>query len=184
MHRGPRAEMADYHGARVDGDRAKSPERRTIAGVSISHPHRLILPELKLAKEDLALYFQAIADWVVPHVQGRPLTLLHCPNGLAEPCVFLRHRKAWGPNALRRVRIREKTKVGEYLVADDLAGIVGLVQMGVVEIHTWNSVADDVERPNRIVWDLDPGPSVNGRRSRRQRGCFKRSCASSAWRHG
>jgi bifunctional non-homologous end joining protein LigD len=72
----------------------------------------------------------------------------------------MQHTRVWGPNVLRRVAIREKTKIGEYLVADDLAGVVGLMQMGVVEIHTWNSTADDVERPNRIVWDLDPGPDV------------------------
>jgi bifunctional non-homologous end joining protein LigD len=58
------------------------------------------------------------------------------------------------------VRIREKTKVGEYLVADSTEAVVSLAQMGIVEIHTWNSTDDDVERPNRIVWDLDPGPGV------------------------
>jgi bifunctional non-homologous end joining protein LigD len=61
------------------------------------------------------------------------------------------------------VRIREKTKVGEYLVADSIAGVVALAQMGVLEIHTWNSTTEAVERPNRIVWDLDPGPSVTWR---------------------
>jgi bifunctional non-homologous end joining protein LigD len=58
------------------------------------------------------------------------------------------------------VRIQEKTKVGEYLVADSISAVVALAQMGIVEIHTWNSTADDIERPNRIVWDLDPGPDV------------------------
>jgi bifunctional non-homologous end joining protein LigD len=136
-------------------------ERRIVAGVSLSHPDRVIYPGLGISKQDVARYFESIADWVVPHVRSRPLTLLHCPGGLAEPCRFLRHGKAWGPTALRRIRIREKTKVGEYLVADDLAAVVSLVQMGIVEIHTWNSVADDLERPNRIVWDLDPGPQVS-----------------------
>jgi bifunctional non-homologous end joining protein LigD len=59
------------------------------------------------------------------------------------------------------VRIPEKTKVGEYLVADSIEAVVSLAQMGIVEIHTWNSTADDIERPNRIVWDLDPGPQVS-----------------------
>jgi bifunctional non-homologous end joining protein LigD len=59
------------------------------------------------------------------------------------------------------VRIQEKTKVGEYLVADSIEAVVSLAQMGIVEIHTWNSIAGDVERPNRIVWDLDPGPQVS-----------------------
>ena len=58
------------------------------------------------------------------------------------------------------MRIQEKTKVGEYLVADSIEAVVSLAQMGIVEIHTWNSTAEDIERPNRIVWDLDPGPQV------------------------
>jgi bifunctional non-homologous end joining protein LigD len=72
----------------------------------------------------------------------------------------MKHSKVWAPKALRRVRIKEKTKLGEYLIADDISGIVGLAQMGVLEIHTWNSVFEDVERPNRLVFDLDPGDDV------------------------
>jgi bifunctional non-homologous end joining protein LigD len=134
-----------------------------VAGVRISHPDRIIYPDLHVSKLELAKYYEAIGDWIVPHVAGRPLTLCHCPNGLLGSCAFMRHRKAWGPQVLRRVQIREKTKVGEYLVADDLAAVIGLVQMGVVEIHTWNSTMKDVERPDRIIWDLDPGPAVGWR---------------------
>ena len=137
-----------------------TPEAPSLAGVRISHPDRIIYPDLGISKLDLARYYDAIAEWIVPHVAGRPLTLCHCPNGLLGRCAFMRHRKAWGPDVLRRVQIREKTKIGEYLVADDAAAVVGLVQMGIVEIHTWNSNARDVERPDRIIWDLDPGPDV------------------------
>lgn len=132
----------------------------TVAGVQISHPDRLIYPDLGISKIELARYFERIGDWILPHVAGRPLTLVHCPDGLAAPCLFLKHAKAWGPNALRRVSIQEKTKVGEYLVADSIEAVVSLAQMGIVEIHTWNSTAEDIERPNRLVWDLDPGPEV------------------------
>lgn len=132
----------------------------TVAGVRISHPDRVIYPDLEVSKIEFARYFERIADWIVPHVAGRPLTLVHCPAGIAAPCHFLKHAKAWGPSALRRVRIQEKTKIGEYLVADSIEAVVSLAQMGIVEIHTWNSTADDIERPNRIVWDLDPGPKV------------------------
>ena len=114
-----------------------------------------------MSKIEFARYFERIADWIVPHVAGRPLTLVHCPAGIAAPCNFLKHAKAWGPSALRRVQIQEKTKIGEYLVADSIEAVVSLAQMGIVEIHTWNSTADDIERPNRIVWDLDPGPEVS-----------------------
>jgi bifunctional non-homologous end joining protein LigD len=139
----------------------KSDSSPTVAGVRISHPDRLIYPDLGISKIQLARYYERIADWIVPHVAGRPLTLVHCPAGIAAPCNFLKHARAWGPSALRRVRIQEKTKVGEYLVADSIEAVVSLAQMGVVEIHTWNSTADDIERPNRVVWDLDPGPAVS-----------------------
>lgn len=131
-----------------------------VSGIAISHPDRIIYPEPRVTKIDLAHFYEAIGGWIVPHVKGRPLTLVHCPNGLLDECRYMRHGKQWGPTALRRVNIREKTKVGEYLVADDLAGVIALIQMGIVEIHTWNSTDRDIERPNRIIWDFDPGPEV------------------------
>lgn len=132
----------------------------SVAGIRISHPDRLIYPDLRISKIQLAQYYEAIARWIVPHVAGRPLTLVHCPAGLAAPCNYLKHAKAWGPSALRRVRIQEKTKIGEYLVADSIEAVVSLAQMGIVEIHTWNATTGDLEKPNRLVWDLDPGPAV------------------------
>jgi bifunctional non-homologous end joining protein LigD len=140
--------------------RSNADSGSTVAGLRISHPDRLIYPDLGISKIQLARYYEDIAEWIVPHVAGRPLTLVHCPAGLASPCIYLKHAKAWGPSALRRVKIQEKTKVGEYLVADSIEAVVSLAQMGIVEIHTWNSTMEDIERPNRIVWDLDPGPSV------------------------
>jgi len=75
----------------------------------------------------------------------------------------MKHSKVWAPKALRRVRIKEKTKLGEYLIADDISGVVSLAQMDILEIHTWNSTFKDIERPNRLVFDLDPGDDVDWR---------------------
>ena len=136
-------------------------DRPVVAGVPISNADRVIYPELGVTKLDVARYYDAIGDWMVKHVAGRPLTLVHCPKGMAGPCAFMRHTRVWGPDVLRRVRIQEKTKVGEYLVADRKPSLVGLAQMGVLEIHTWNSTIDDIERPDRIVIDLDPGKKVS-----------------------
>lgn len=135
-------------------------ERPLVRGIGISHPGRVVFPDAGLTKLDIARYYDSIAAWIVPHVAGRPLTLVHCPDGLNGSCHYLRHAKAWGPPALRRVRIREKTKVGEYLVADSAEAVVSLAQMGVLEIHTWNSTTERLEQPDRIIWDLDPGPEV------------------------
>ena len=132
----------------------------TRASVRLTHADRVLFPKLGTTKLDLARYYVSIADHIVPHLRGRPLTLVRCPDGPGRGCVYLRHSKVWGPAALRRVRIQEKTKIGEYLVADDIAAVVALVQLSILEIHTWNSDADDVERPNRIVLDLDPDDAV------------------------
>ena len=135
-------------------------EKPEICGIPISHPDRIVYPDPPLTKFDIAKYYESIADWIVPHVTGRPLTLVRCPEGITSECFFMKHSKVWAPAPLRRVRIQEKTKVGEYLIADDLAGVIGLVQMGILEIHTWNSTFENVERPNRLVFDLDPGENV------------------------
>ena len=137
-----------------------TPAGDVVAGVRISHADRLIYPDAGITKIDLARYYESIADWIVPHLKGRPLTLVRCPEGMRGDCFYMKHSKVWAPGPLRRVRIQEKKKLGEYLIADDLAGAVGLVQMGVLEIHTWNSDFARVEQPNRLVLDLDPGDEV------------------------
>jgi len=133
---------------------------RAVAGVRLTHPDRVLWPELGFTKLDLARFYEAIADWMVPHVAGRPLTLVRCPAGVGASCFYMKHSTVWAPEGLRRVRIPEKKKIGEYLIADSLPALIGLVQMDVLEIHTWNSTIDHVEQPNRIVLDLDPGPEV------------------------
>jgi bifunctional non-homologous end joining protein LigD len=146
--------------------RAAPGPRTEVCGVSISHPDRRVYPSLGVTKLDLARYYEAIAKWMLPHVVDRPLTLVRCPGGApahegdASDCFYMKHSKLWAPEPLRRVRIREKTKVGEYLVADTAAALVGLVQMGILEVHTWNSTCADLERPNRVVLDIDPGDRV------------------------
>jgi bifunctional non-homologous end joining protein LigD len=117
-------------------------------------------PDLGLTKADVARYYDEVADAMVPHLRGRPLTLFHCPEGLGGACRFMKHSKQWAPAAVRRVRIQEKTKLGEYLVADDRAALLSIVQMDVLELHTWNATTEALEEPDRIVLDLDPGPEV------------------------
>ena len=136
-----------------------------VGGISVSHPERVIYADLGITKLDIARYYDALAERMLPHVRGRPLTLLRCAGAIDSAadkggCVMLRHGKAWGPTAIRRVQIRELHKTGEYLVADTRDALVGLAQMGVVEIHTWNARAEAPYEHDRIVVDLDPGPAV------------------------
>ena len=132
----------------------------TVAGARLTHPDRVLWPELGFTKLDLARFYETIADRILPHVQRRPLTLVRCPGGVGTPCFYMKHSPAWAADGLQRVRIREKKKIGEYLIVDSLTALIGLVQMDVLEIHTWNSTIEHVEEPDRLVLDLDPGPEV------------------------
>ena len=146
---------------------AKFLPRLDVAGISISHPDRVLFPSAGITKFGLAQYYESIADWILPHLIDRPLTIVRCPAGVPPTgarkgvdCFYMKHAKVWGPAPIRRERIREQTKTGEYLIVDTLPALVGLVQIGVLEVHTWNSQFARVERPDRIVIDLDPGSDV------------------------
>ena len=132
----------------------------TVAGVRLTHADRILYPRLGTTKLDLARFYESIAEWILPHLEGRPTTLVRCPEGVDKTCFYQKHTGYWAPESLRRVKIQEKRKVGEYLIVDSLASLVGLVQIGILEIHTWNSVVDRLEQPDRVVFDLDPGPGV------------------------
>jgi len=152
--------------SKVENDRKQpaappaAPGDPTVAGVRLTHADRVLYPQLGTTKLDLARFYESIADWIIPHLKDRPTTLVRCPEGVDKACFYQKHTGYWAPESLRRVRIQEKRKVGEYLVVDSLASLIGLVQIGILEIHTWNSVVARLEQPDRVVFDLDPGPGV------------------------
>ncbi len=132
-----------------------------VAGVRLTHADRVLYPPQGTTKLDLARYYESIADWILPHLVDRPTTLVRCPDGAHKQCFYQKHVGYWAPEEIRRVKIRERTKTGDYLVVDSLPALIGLVQIGILEIHTWNSVVSDLEHPDRIVIDLDPAPDVD-----------------------
>ena len=139
----------------------RSGGRVAVEGVAISHPERIVFDDIGATKLDVARYYAAVARWMLPHVVGRPLTLLRCEkpvDPLADKGVVMRHSRAWGPAPLRIVAIQEKRKLGQYLIVDGAPSLVALAQMNVIEIHTWNGRADAPYRHGRVVIDLDPGP--------------------------
>jgi bifunctional non-homologous end joining protein LigD len=149
---------------REKAEPAPAPRRKdapaVVEGVRLTHPDRVLYPELGTTKQDLAAFYVSIAEWILPHLVDRPTTLVRCPDGLAGQCFYQKHTGTWAPPSLRRVQIQEKRKIGEYLVVDDLPGLVGLVQIGILEIHTWNSQVAHLEQPDRLVFDLDPAEDV------------------------
>jgi bifunctional non-homologous end joining protein LigD len=129
----------------------------TVAGVRISHPDRFVYPEQGITKQDLAEYYEAVAEWILPHLVDRPLTLVRCPKGRTGQCFYQKHLTGALPESVRGVMIEEKDVREEYMVIDDLPGLLSLVQMGVLEIHPWPARADKIKSPDRLVFDLDPG---------------------------
>src|SRR3546814_5414974 len=97
----------------------------------------------------LAEYYDTIADWVLPHVVERPLSLVRCPSGQDKQCFFQRHAGAGVPDTILEVPVQEKRQRRNYLMIRDLAGLISLVQIGVLELHPWGSRADDVDQIGR-----------------------------------
>jgi bifunctional non-homologous end joining protein LigD len=135
-------------------------EGAVVAGVRLTNPDRVLYPEHGITKLQLAEFYEQIADWIFPYVVGRPLTLVRCPEGYTGECFFQKHLTGSLPDAIRGVTVPVKGKREEYVAVDDIAGIVALVQMGVLEIHPWPAREDQLERPDQIVFDLDPGDEV------------------------
>jgi bifunctional non-homologous end joining protein LigD len=131
-----------------------------LAGVRLTSPDKVLYPEQGITKRDLAEYAIAVADWMLPHVARRPITLVRCPTGRQKKCFYQRHAGSGVPSELSEVEISGFEESGAYLYITDVKGLVALVQMGVLEIHPWNARADRPERPDRVVFDLDPGEGL------------------------
>jgi bifunctional non-homologous end joining protein LigD len=136
---------------------AKTPE---IAGIRLTNPEKVLYPEDGITKLDLARYYESIADWILPHVAGRPLTIVRCPEGYHKPCFYQKHFNDTVAKDVRSLMIKEGGKKAPYLMIDDLSGLIALAQMGVLELHVWGSLAARLEYPDRMVFDLDPDESL------------------------
>jgi bifunctional non-homologous end joining protein LigD len=131
-----------------------------VAGVELTHPDKILYPDPGIRKQTLALFYESIADAILPHLEGRLLTLVRCPEGAGRPCFFVKHPPASRAAHIRTVRIREKAKLDSAFFIDSLPGLISLVQMDALEIHTWNSRVEELESPDRVVFDFDPAPDV------------------------
>jgi bifunctional non-homologous end joining protein LigD len=128
--------------------------------VRVTNPDKVLYPEAGIRKGELFDYYTMVAERMLPHVANRPLVLVRCPNGHTQHCFFQKHPGKGTPDTLRSIEIVESDGPAEYSVLDDLDGLLALPQLGALEIHTWGSRADDPERPDILVFDLDPDPAV------------------------
>ena len=131
-----------------------------VAGMKLTSPRRVLFDELGLTKEALARYYESVAEWMLPDLRDRPLSLVRCPQGPGEGCFYQKHiDRAWSAE-IGRMAVPEAEGEGIYAVANSAPAVVALVQKGVIELHVGGSTARDLARPDRMVFDLDPDPLV------------------------
>ncbi|MEH3035510.1 MAG: DNA ligase D [Sphingomonas adhaesiva] len=139
-----------------------APAPPPVTTVKVSSPDRLIFPESKVTKGDLADYYARIAPAMLPWVAHRPVSLVRCPQGRAKQCFFQKHDAGSFGEQVHKVPIREKDgSTEDYLYVDSAEGLVACVQMGTIEFHGWGSLVADVEKPDRLVFDLDPDEGLD-----------------------
>ena len=139
---------------------AAAREEIEIAGVRLTSPDKVLYPEQGTTKRDLAEYYLAVADHILPHVARRPITLVRCPTGRQKKCFYQRHAGSGVPAELGEVEISGFEESGAYLFIKDVKGLIAMVQMGVLEMHPWGARIDRPERAERMIFDLDPGEGL------------------------
>ena len=131
--------------------------RDTFAGVKLSSPQKVLFAEQGVTKADLAAHYERVAERILPHVSRRLLSLVRCPEGEGGQCFFQKHDSRGFPDELKRMEIAESDgKRDNYLYAEDISALIAGVQMGTLEFHIWGSRIKDIEKPDRLVFDLDP----------------------------
>ena len=144
--------------------RKQTSELATFAslGARITNPDRIIFPGDEISKGQLADYYAAIAAPIMVDAANRPLTLIRCPQGRAKKCFFQKHDTGSMGDFVHHVPITEKDGLTEdYLYVDRVEGLLDCVQMGTIEFHGWGSRIDRIEKPDRMVFDLDPDEGLD-----------------------
>jgi DNA ligase D len=148
------------------GPSEAAPVRRLIsdadlASVTITNPKRRLFGRSGATKLDVAVYYAAVGDVMLPHLLGRPVSLVRCPTGRPEDCFFQRHAFTGMPASVATFPSRNSEgETRTYLAIEDARGYLALAQFGVVEFHTWGALRRRLEKPDRVVFDLDPGEGV------------------------
>lgn len=164
-----RAAVYDRGASEARSPASATPPKKTpglkLLNVAISNPDKILYPNDNLTKRHLVEYWAAVADFAMPEIQGRPLSLVRCPSGIGsgknrKPCFFQKDHPNELGQGLTRVEIIHDEGPKNYAVVTAPAGLVELAQLGALEFHPWGAKSDRPERPDRIIIDLDPGPDV------------------------
>lgn len=140
--------------------RSGKKDKLEIEGISISNPQRLVYPDLGITKQDVAEYYLKVASVLLPHVAGRPISMIRCPEGTAEDCFFQRHLSGANIPHIYETGIKVTGRKDGYVMIKDKAGLISLTQWGVIELHPWGCMASTPDMPDRLIFDLDPDPGL------------------------
>lgn len=124
--------------------------------VSLTHPDRVLWPGEGLTKRDLAEYWQAMAGLALPHIAGRALALVRCPDGIDGEQFFQKKASPGFPKQIADLKLKKE----RVLAVEDEEGLRALAQMSAIEIHPWGSTLDDIEHPDRLIFDFDPDTGI------------------------
>jgi bifunctional non-homologous end joining protein LigD len=139
---------------------ARAANSLVIEGIAITHPDRVISEAGQVTKGELAEYHAAVAPYMLPRLVRHPLSLLRCPSGIGNQCFYQRNPgKGLGAD-VKPFKFKHKGKNYEYLYIEDAKGLLEIIQMGAIEIHPWGASVDNIDHPDRMIFDLDPAPDV------------------------
>jgi len=152
----------DKQAKEVVAEKPVAPPEPARSAIKISSRERVIFPGDNLTKGDLADYYLATAPIALPWLANRPISLVRCPQGRARQCFFQKHDAGSFGEQVHHVDVREKDgSVEPYLYVEDADGMMACVQMGTIEFHGWGSLVADIEKPDRLVFDLDPDEGLD-----------------------
>ncbi|HEY8605875.1 MAG TPA: DNA ligase D [Noviherbaspirillum sp.] len=156
----PARARAAASGKAAPARRPAASDDAPVQGVKITHPDRVIDPDSGLTKRDLVLFYEAVSPWLLPFLKDRPVYLLRCPEGITGEHFFQKHLSRVTVPGMRSLDPALDPDHDPLMVIDNAQALVGAAQMGTIELHTGNATADRIERPDRMVFDLDPDASL------------------------
>lgn len=139
----------------------RSAGRKAVGGVKVSNADRVIDPSTKLTKLDLVRYYESVADWILPHLKGRPCSLVRGPTGVTGELFFQKHDDKLSMSGVKELDAKLWLGHGALLEVGTAQALASAAQMNVIEFHTWNSLAKNIDKPDRMIFDLDPGDGTS-----------------------